>query len=316
SGRGSYLFRPLKLSEVLLGKISHSVFSLLGQTLFENMSFSFNGYMEGGGMEIKWANSVKCNLAVAMAVPCILMSGTATAVSCGDILYTQEILNEDLTCTVSPAVIIVGPTGGLDMNNYNIECDGTAVGVEMDGAVGYLTGGGTILSCERGVRVAGDGFHNILEVSAISNNFLGIELISDFNFVGYSIATGNGNTGVLVSGERNTLLSNDLGQNSLIGIQVDGDWSNVSQNNVSDNLLWGIYISASNRGSYTQNNVQMNGSVGIYMDASGQMYNNIIGNVAVNNPDFDLRELSVDACDNTNVWLGNTFLTSNPDCLD
>ncbi|WP_444957338.1 right-handed parallel beta-helix repeat-containing protein [Microbulbifer sp. ZKSA002] len=268
-------------------------------------------------MAIWQLQGIKCTLSIFAGASCLLISGLASAVDCGDTIYTREVLDDDLVCTDNIAITIVGPTGGLDMNGHTITCDNnSAIGIDVVGLVGYLEGAGTISFCQTGVRLAGDGFHNVTNISANNNDFVGLAVSSDFNLITNSSANGNGNTGILVTGLRNTLISNIIESNLLDGIQLDGDAPNLTQNYIYDNNRYGIYIADSSFGNYSQNTSEMNGSVGIYMEADNQFFNYILNNTSESNTDFDLEELNANACSNTNVWLGNTFTTANPSCLN
>ncbi|WP_413664832.1 right-handed parallel beta-helix repeat-containing protein [Microbulbifer sp. CNSA002] len=244
----------------------------------------------------------------------------ADDVECGDTITTSVTLDEDLTCDVSPALTVIGPDGRLNMTGYEVQCDGSEVGVLLEGRAALLRGG-QVADCEVGVLANGDGFHNIQAVSATANASAGFQLVSNSNYMTACTAQENTGVGLIVSGERNNVFQNTFEENTLSGIQIDGDRSYITENFCFENMGSGIEINDSSNSWIVENASENNGTsgagaAGILMNGFDQQYNLIILNVGILNEDFDAQDLNSDPCNGTNLWRNNTFDTVDPSCLD
>ncbi|AWF81567.1 hypothetical protein BTJ40_12445 [Microbulbifer sp. A4B17] len=244
---------------------------------------------------------------------------SAKAVDCGDIVTLAEVLDQSLSCTTNPAVTVVGP-GSLDLNGFTVSCNGSGVGIRLEGTAANLTGGalqdGVITNCGAGMVVLGD-FHNIVGVNVMDNQSLGILFPANNSNLIQSVIINNAGVGVVVTGINNNVSYNEVGQNEFEGIRLEdiASGSVVVNNHVYSSLNSGIVIESSNN-LIAQNFVEDNGpgDAGIYMPALGQSGNRILGNQAENNLAFDLQDLNSAPCLNT--WIGNVFDTSDGVCVD
>ncbi|WP_445365874.1 right-handed parallel beta-helix repeat-containing protein [Microbulbifer sp. ANSA001] len=278
------------------------------------------------------------------------------AVECGDVINSTTVLSEPLTCELtqdSPyALTVFGPNGNLQMvGDGEIICETASqhgiAGILVNGFSG-LVSGGTITNCPDGLNLEGDGFHIIEGIKILSSPREGIVIDSDSNTIvrNHIIDTGN-DDGIDIRGDKNKILQNYIesagdqgitinGEFTLVnlnhivgaidgasGIQVNADHTTVSQNFVTNNYSNGIEITdgASNN-IVSQNFVTKNGTsgfsdrAGINISGFNSTNNQISGNTSLDNNAFDLQDLSDTNCTGINLWTGNIFKTSNPDCLD
>ncbi|WP_444927056.1 right-handed parallel beta-helix repeat-containing protein [Microbulbifer sp. TRSA002] len=251
---------------------------------------------------------------------CSLANG---AVECGDTITSPVILDQDLLCNVTPALTVTGPTGYLDLNGYTLSCDGTTVGILVDGFAAIISGGvlqdGFVSNCNTGISVEGSGIHNLFGLNTSGNTSSGIEFVSSNNTLTISNISDNAGTGIIIAGGTNNLFSNDISRNEITGIQVDGSSSIISSNTVSDNTLTGIQINNASSCLISQNTVENNGTqgsntAGILMELFGQTGNNIVGNTVSGNVDFDLQDDNSAPCENN--WIGNSpDATTSGECV-
>ncbi|MCO1335061.1 hypothetical protein MO867_12020 [Microbulbifer sp. OS29] len=253
-----------------------------------------------------------------LGVAGLLSAGFVSAVSCGDIVTTPEVLDQDIaSCNVSPAVTIIGPAGSLDLNDHVVTCNGTDVGILLDGQAASLQGGvsqnGTVGNCATGISVEGKGFHSIQGVVLMNNGLTGIEIISDQNSVSLSSSENNGDTGITISGARNSLLL-VAAENNVTGILVDGDYTSITQSSASFNSGVGIDVLNANYSSFIQNTMDGNLDFGLLMGGNGQVGNLVTGNTAMGNGE-DLFDGNNPACVGT-TWVANLFDTANNACIE
>lgn len=259
---------------------------------------------------------VKLLVSAILALPFV----SVAAVECGDTITTAEILTEDiLNCSSTPALTIEGPTGGLDLNGFTLECGGgAAIGIEVLGNSAVLSNG-MIDGCNIGIFVNGDGFHSVQSMTVQDGLSTGIWLVSENNIVNGSTVTGAFDRGIDLNGANNSAIGNSLVDNlgaPFSGITISGDNAFVAQNFCDENNEGGIVIEPSSGGLVVQNIVTNNGQTGISMEGGNQSNYLVTGNIATGNPDGDLVDPNPDACMSTNIWYGNIFDTADPSCLE
>ncbi|HSA80692.1 MAG TPA: hypothetical protein VLE23_07695, partial [Geminicoccaceae bacterium] len=100
------------------------------------------------------ARRLRSGTPVALAL-LVLAAGPALAVECGDVVTGVERLDRDLICTTpdDPALTIDG--GSLNLNGFTVVCDGTSVGILLQGSGARLRGG-AVTGCVLAVHVAGE----------------------------------------------------------------------------------------------------------------------------------------------------------------
>ncbi|WP_444942410.1 NosD domain-containing protein [Microbulbifer sp. ZKSA004] len=254
-------------------------------------------------------------------VPGILyfaLGSSAFAVDCGDTITTPEVLDQDLVCSTEPALTIMGPTGSLDMAEYTLRCDGSAVGIQIDGVAAFLSNG-VVTLCDIGISLDGTGAHNIQAIRVDGTDISGIAVNSSFNSVIQSGIFKNSGTGIFITGDNNNVSSSSILDNLENGIQLEGNNNLIVSNEISRSTLNGILIGKADGNTVAQNTVSMSGigganTAGILLELLGQSGNVIVGNTVFSNIDFDLQDNNSSPC--LNSWVGNSpDATTSGDCV-
>jgi hypothetical protein len=173
----------------------------------------------------------------------------ATAqVRCGDTIVPESraLLQGDLTCDgVDDAVVVVGPAV-LDLNGFTLRCvdgdrDGRRprVGIALVGSRVELRNG-SVVGCERGVEIAGEGRHIVSGVTASGGRF-GFRALGDRNRIHACTASGNADSGFAVTGTLNLLTANAAIENDF-GFRVT-QRSYLRDNVATDNEARGFAVS-------------------------------------------------------------------------
>ncbi|WP_444925920.1 right-handed parallel beta-helix repeat-containing protein [Microbulbifer sp. TRSA002] len=253
----------------------------------------------------------------AVGASAVFLSSGVSAVSCGDVVTVPEILEGAIeSCAVSPAVTITD-AGSLDLNGYSISCNGSGVGVNLQGAGRILSnseGGGFIENCATGVSVEGVGAHFIQNVSVMSNSNYGVALTSNNNVVLDLFSSFNSGVGVRVLGDFNQVINAEISANNSSGMEVSGDGNVINSNEYQLNDDNGIVILDADNNLIVGNLLDENGTNGILLEADNQHGNVITGNEVNDSGNTDLRDQNNPACVN-NVWISNTFGSSNDSCI-
>ncbi|MCO1336278.1 right-handed parallel beta-helix repeat-containing protein [Microbulbifer sp. OS29] len=274
-------------------------------------------------------NAFLTTLATIVGICCLSTSNKIFAVDCYDTITTPVTLNQDLSCDTSstPALIISGPSGSLNLNGHSVNCDAlVGTGIFLDGTAASVYNG-EVFNCQNGIQPDGNGFHNIQNISTYSNTY-GIYLTGNNNSITQTTIFKN-SLAIYVIGDNNSILFNDINNNSGTGIFIDSNTTTknentlVSQNTIYQNSFSGILIGQSNSNLIVQNRIYENGTAGIGIDTGGivlinlnQSNNRIIGNSVIDNVIYDLIDENVDACSSSNIWSGNIFGSASPSCLD
>lgn len=280
----------------------------------------------------------------------VLVGGPALAVECGDLITGTARLDRDLVCTTNPALTVDG--GSLDLGRFTVVCDGTEVGILLEGRGARLRGG-VVTSCVLAIWAAGSGDHTIRGVTASASN-QGLFISSDRNRLVHSnILRGRNDAAVQVDGSNNQLTFNsvagsddrgfEINGNDIVGnriggvsegIQLTGDGNRVLLNHIIGTLERGVEVRA---GAHVIafNLIADGGTDGIALlaDANGNqvhrnaVYANADAGIEVSTFDnriernrvllnrVDLQDRTED-CDN-NLWKNNEFETSeSDDCVD
>ncbi|WP_444931883.1 right-handed parallel beta-helix repeat-containing protein [Microbulbifer sp. SSSA002] len=270
---------------------------------------------------MKKALHIKSILMATTGCGLVGFASIVSAVSCGDTITTAEVLDADIiNCAASPAITVTGPTGSLDLNGFTLSCDGSAIGILLDGSFAGLSNSqpssGTIRACDTaGISVEGTGFHTIVGVTTSENGALGVSVSSDNNFFNSSSHTDNQDTGIYISGDENSFFSVDASGNLAAGIAIFGDYTRISQSIADNNDIVGIILINANYTSVIQNTASSNGEYGILVDDTGPVGNIILGNQAQSNIIRDMFDDSSSPCVGT-TWFANDFNTSNESCIE
>ncbi|WP_444916421.1 NosD domain-containing protein [Microbulbifer sp. JMSA003] len=248
----------------------------------------------------------------------IALGNSAFAVDCGDTITTPEVLDQDLVCSTEPALTIMGPAGSLDMAEFTLRCDGSAVGIQIDGVSAFLSNG-VVTLCDIGISIDGAGSHNIQTIRVDGADISGISVNSSFNSIIQSGIFKNNGTGIFIAGDNNTISSSSILDNLENGIQLEGSRNLIVSNDISRSTLNGILIGKADGNTVAQNTVSMSGigganTAGILLELLGQSGNVIVGNTVFSNIDFDLQDNNSSPC--LNSWIGNSpDATTSGDCV-
>ena len=168
----------------------------------------------------------------------------AAAVSCGDVLGPggEFQLTEDLgPCDDATGPAVTVDSAFLDLNGFTITCSDTnpanailPVGILVVGSKA-LVGNGTVVGCQDGVEVAGEGRGRVGAMEVSGNSRFGVLVNSDKNLVGFMDSIANGVNGIQVDGDRNVLFNIVADANGEDGIEVDGGKNKLFVNACTNN---------------------------------------------------------------------------------
>jgi hypothetical protein len=285
----------------------------------------------------------------ALALLLVLAAEPVLAVECGDVITRSTRLERDLICTSDPALTVEG--GTLDLNGFTVTCDGTVVGVLIEGSGAHLKDG-AVTGCELAVWVAGSGGHKIERLTASASN-QGIFFESDGNRLSRSNilralndaavqANGSNNhlrlnsiagshTAFEINGDDNRIIGNRIGAVAE-GVQLMGNGNQVAHNDIIGTTDRGVEV---REGAHLiKDNLIADGTadgIAVFSDGNEVRQNVILGHadqglfvsglgntleknrVLLNGT--DLTDTTPD-CDD-NLWRDNTFETSVSDgCVD
>lgn len=285
-----------------------------------------------------------------VAISMLPAQAVLAQVSCGDTITSNTKLTADLSCDTDPALTVEGPAR-LDLNGYTVTCESVANdGITLSGRNAKLANG-RVTGCDRGVRLPSPGRNNIGIQHHVSNvvaedNSIGIAIGSFASHVVGNILINNSYAGIRLLGARRTRIVNNtiIGEGSSgsfdVGIYLeDGNDNNDILNNEAWGSDFGILLEYDNNENILIGNITSENGIGISVDDDG---NSVIGNVAENNDQVgielvsgtfggaentsvsgntalgngivDLQDLNIDC--GTNKWQGNTFESSNEDCIN
>ncbi|MCO1336363.1 right-handed parallel beta-helix repeat-containing protein [Microbulbifer sp. OS29] len=267
------------------------------------------------------ASNLKKSVLVIAATFSLSLSSITFGVSCGDVITTAEVLDTDITnCAIDPAVTVTGPTGSLNLNNFDISCNGAGTGIFINGISASIIGGSnltsTVSNCGVPIRIEGDGFHTMQGVNVTGTFVTGIAIQSDHNFLLQVNSSNTSGSGIRIFGENNSLVSTTTDNNVQQGIIVYGDGTFISQSQANSNTAIGILIEGPDNCTFSQNTTNDNSLAGIYMSGPlAQTGNQVIGNTALGNGTDDFIDTNLFPCTGT-TWQGNTFNTANDACIE
>lgn len=129
-------------------------------------------------------------------------------------------------CVEDPAMTIVGPVK-VDFAGFRVTCESEFdEGIVIEGK-GAKVSNGSVTRCDLGVRVAGEGKHVVVQMSAEQNEERGFVVESDGNKLEHNLAFRNGEgsfvgVGFDVNGVKNKLTENWSVANGDDGFEIDG----------------------------------------------------------------------------------------------
>jgi parallel beta-helix repeat protein len=199
----------------------------------------------------------------------LIGSSSTLAVNCGDHLTGGSVrIDEDIgPCTEDPALTVEGPAN-VNFNGFTVECEeaGTT-GIVITGHNATVQNG-TVLNCEDGIRVAGDGQHQILKMTVTS---------SQQNY---------GNRGFRVTSDDNRLVGNMAQSFNGEGFRVEGEANRLVNNQALNNSGHGFRLEGNGKHQLINNRAEGNAQEGFRLDSDD---NSLINNVGSNNGDEGFR---------------------------
>jgi parallel beta-helix repeat protein len=226
-------------------------------------------------------------------------SEPARAISCGKTVGPSEelqVLNENLECGRSPALVIEGPVA-VNLRGHTIACalteddeaaDGvmTGIGIDVRGSLAYIRNG-RINNCVTGVLVEGDGSHLLehLTVTAArgvgGDSPRGFRVQSDYNVFLHNVVKRYPGEGFrLEEANSNVLKYNKVFKNGDHGYRVsDGQNNLFLWNKAIDNAGEG-FRSQDDNNRFVRNTANRNGDDGFRIRAAENL---VIGNTAKGN---------------------------------
>lgn len=155
------------------------------------------------------------------------------ALECGEVVSGLEVLDRDLLCATEPA-ITVGSGAELDLGGFTVTCQGSEVGILLDGAAAWLDNG-AVVGCSTAVQVAGSGAHTVRRITASgANQGLWIAPGSDGNHIlRNAVLRGQEDAAIQVDGAHNTLRFNAVGGSLDQAFEINGDDNLIEGNHVT-----------------------------------------------------------------------------------
>lgn len=259
------------------------------------------------------------------ASTCILVQGARATVRNG------RVVNAD-----GDGIEVAG-TGGHTIANMEVASN-LDDGISVDSNRNRILRNFVHDNDDDGVQVDSD-FNTLAGNRASENGESGIDLNGNSNSATSNQVLSNEEEGFDVDGDRNNVLLNTVGNNDFHNISVSGDNNRITRNIVTAGFFDGINVSGDgntivgnqvnlhddegieieitgDNNTVLQNTVTQNEDSGIEVSGSG---NRIMSNTSVNNnldqdtDEFDLLDDNPNC--GSNIWRGNTFVTSNQPCI-
>ena len=218
------------------------------------------------------------NIAIGLgAVGMLGASAPAYALSCGDVVGPggTAVLDKDLVCDRSPALIAEGPVV-LDLQGFTIGCalhdKGTlaGTGIKVIGSEAEVRNG-QVENCRRGIHVKGDGHHLLKRLSVTSAAGVG----------------GGEPIAFLVQSDHNRFIRNTVRAYAGEGFRLDGANVNMlKRNKAIDNADHGFRVRRGRRNVFLWNRALRNGGEGF---RSQDRDNRFDSNTAIENGDEGIR---------------------------
>lgn len=192
----------------------------------------------------------------------------AFAVSCGDTITSDETLTADLNCMSEPALII-GAGGSLDLNGFQVTCNGSIVGISME-AEGTSLSNGSVGNCDFGVVLLG------------KHKITGVYVFNSGNGIYTTANGGNKIKDVAVSGSAGTGIYLQANNNTVSGVSVRGSGTGVYVAGIGNKLKDVTTTDCSNyginsvgTGQKVSNIRNLNADIGLHATGTGNKYTNI-----------------------------------------
>jgi len=195
----------------------------------------------------------------------IFVVSFVNALNCGDIIYENTVLTNDLL-DCSTYGLIMGNDGiTLDCNNYTIDGEGVGWGIFLNSKQSITVKNCVVNHFGIGIDASHSNNHNITANIISNNTDRGINFyFSDTNYVSYNQIISNHFYGINMGpSNHNTIFNNIISNGNADGIFVSGscDYNNFFNNVISNNMYgYGIRIHSTGSqhnslwGNYFENN--------------------------------------------------------------
>jgi hypothetical protein len=192
-------------------------------------------------------------------------SSTTPITTCGQVVTTNAVLTQDLTCPGSSGVIVGAAGITIDLKGF------TLTGDRSPNHYGVLDGSFSRIKIENGVVRnfydgvdAGSSAVTVSNVVASGSVLAGIFICcaSTSSSISSSTASGNGGDGINVGGASVRIHSTNASGNAGHGIEVGGGFASIRSSTASGNGGNGIYATGDNA-SITSSAASGNGNSGI-----------------------------------------------------
>ncbi len=219
----------------------------------------------------------------------VALTPDASALECGDTIYPGEKVKLDGHVGPCPAVpggiTVIGPAT-LDLNGFTVWCEGSHIGVRLQGERGVVKNG-TVEDCPVGVMPDGEGRHRVKHVTVEKSGVAAFLVYSDRNLLERNQSLQSW-VGFRIEGDRNRLRRNRASQAATAGFLIRGYRNLVARNLSVDSHRHGFEVEPG------QHKILRNGA-------------SVLGG-------FDFFGSSIFSCANT--WRHNSFDTAHPACIE
>lgn len=253
----------------------------------------------------------------------LVVLGTTTPafaqLACGELVPRGQKVT--LTADVGPcdgdsnqdaAIFIDG--GTLDLAGHTVTCadldanGDTAQGIALFGKKSKVMNG-TVVGCQNGVFLTGDGKHLVQGMTAQGSVDDGLDTSNEApkNKILGNTFNQNGDDGISILSDKNKIVGNTASQNVADGIDLldSADKNKVVGNTTNDNDDDGIEVGGE-KNKVVDTTATGNGDDGIDFGSGGK--NKVRGGTAQGNGNYDIEDCS------GNKVKGLAFTTSTPDC--
>ena len=210
---------------------------------------------------------------VAGTVVALLLTGSGAGssstpiTSCGQIVTTNAVLTQDLTCPGSSGVIVGAAGITIDLKGFTLTGDRSAshYGV-LDGSYSHVkVENGAVRNFYDGIDAGSSATAVTVSNVVVSGSVLaGIYICcaSTSSSISSTTASGNGGDGIIIGGASAKIQSTNASGNAGQGINVSGTFPSIKSATASGNGANGIYVTG-NGASITSSTATGNANSGV-----------------------------------------------------
>jgi len=215
----------------------------------------------------------------------VALSGSVYAISCGDTITTDTVLDSDLTC--SNTAITIGANGiTLDCQGHTIRGSGSISGILSIDRQNIIIKNCIVENFATGISFESTNNSQLINNTASNNGWGFFIFSSSDNTLTSNTANYNGDKGFLLrtSSNFNTLTSNTANYSGSTGFSLSASSNNILTNNTANgNELWGFRLQSSSNFNNFTSNIANNNEDGFRLQSSS---NNIFTSNIANNNSF------------------------------